>query len=298
MAPPGVQSAVARLTRMPWSLRRPHPLSVLNLLAAAALVLFVVAFSNPNGAASQPLEGGIVTAVDARSYYRLDPANPYLGRSDWTSIGAFSYSPAFAQLLAPFGALPWGLFVGAWAALMTGAVYLLTGPRLFLPGLLVAAMEISGGNVALLVAAAIVLGFRWPAAWAFPLLTKLTPGVGLLWFALRREWRSLALALGTTAAVVAVSWLAAPAAWPAWFDFLRDNAGKGGTWAAVPIPLVVRGPIGILLIAWGARRDARWTVPVGAMLALPALWYGSLAMLLAVLPLKRRDPADASPAPR
>ena len=47
----------------------------------------------------------------------------------------------------------------------------------------------------------------------------------------------------------------------------------------------MRGPIGVLLIIWGAPRNQRWTVPVGAMLALPALWYGSLSMLLAVIPL-------------
>ena len=28
---------------------------------------------------------------------------------------------------------------------------------------------------------------RWPAAWAFVLLTKMTPGIGLLWFAFRRD---------------------------------------------------------------------------------------------------------------
>jgi hypothetical protein len=48
---------------------------------------------------------------------------------------------------------------------------------------------------------------------------------------------------------------------------------------------VVRAPIGLLLIAWGAPRNQRWTVPVGAMLALPALWYGSLSIVLAVIPL-------------
>ena len=62
-------------------------------------------------------------------------------------------------------------------------------------------MEIAGGNISLLLAVAIVWGFRWPWTWAFVLLTKITPGVGLLWFALRREWRQLAIALGATAAV-------------------------------------------------------------------------------------------------
>ena len=117
------------------------------------------------------------------------------------------------------------------------------------------------------------------------LLTKITPGAGLLWFVLRREWRQLAIALGATAAVVAVSYLLLPAQWEAWVRLLASNTGKGGTWAAVPIPLLVRGPVGVVLIAWGARRNRRWTVPVGAMLCLPALWYGSLSMLLAVIPL-------------
>ena len=146
-------------------------------------------------------------------------------------------------------------------------------------------MEILGGNVSLLLAVAIVAGFRHPWTWSLVLLTKITPGVGLLWFAVRREWRKLAIALGATAAVVAVSFLVMPDNWRAWIALLAANTGKGGTWAAIPIPLLIRGPIGVALIAWGATRDQRWTVPVGAMLALPALWYGSLSMLLAVIPL-------------
>ncbi len=61
------------------------------------------------------------------------------------------------------------------------------------------------GNVHMLLALAIVLGFRWPATWSFVLLTKVTPGIGLLWFAVRREWRSLAIALGATAVLVTLS---------------------------------------------------------------------------------------------
>ena len=43
---------------------------------------------------------------------------------------------------------------------------------------------------------------RHPAAWAFPLLTKVTTGVGVLWFAFRRDWRSLGIAIGATAVIV------------------------------------------------------------------------------------------------
>ena len=50
-----------------------------------------------------------------------------------------------------------------------------------------------------------MLGFRYPWTWGFVLLTKVTPGIGLLWFAVRREWRALAIALGVTGVIVAVS---------------------------------------------------------------------------------------------
>ncbi len=44
-------------------------------------------------------------------------------------------------------------------------------------------------------------------------------------------------------------------------------------------------PSAVALVVWGARTDRRWTVPVASMLALPALWYGGISMLLAVIPL-------------
>jgi hypothetical protein len=244
-----------------------------------------IALCDPTIDVKEPFTGQLVSAQDARSYYGLDLGDLYAGRDNWNTIGAYPYSPAFAQLVYPLDLLPWPVFVAAWTAILILAVYYLTGPELFLPGLVVGAMEILGGNVSLLLAVAIVAGFRHPWTWSFVLLTKITPGVGLLWFAVRREWRKLAIALGATAAVVALSFVVMPDNWRAWIALLASNTGKGGTWAAIPIPLLIRGPIGVALIAWGATRNQRWTVPVGAMLALPALWYGSLSMLLAVIPL-------------
>ena len=43
------------------------------------------------------------------------------------------------------------------------------------------------GNVQLLLAAAIVIALRHPAAWALPILTKIGPAVGLTWHLVRRE---------------------------------------------------------------------------------------------------------------
>ena len=57
-----------------------------------------------------------------------------------------------------------------------------TGPWLALVILLPPVfMELAVGNIHILLGVAIAIGFRWPAAWAFVLLTKVTPGIGLLW---------------------------------------------------------------------------------------------------------------------
>jgi hypothetical protein len=264
-------------------------------IAVAAWTLIVI-FSDPWGR----LWG---TGQDARCYWQATLANPYL-HSDWNDPIAYVYSPAFLQLVSPLTALPWQAFMAAWTTLLVLAVRFLTGPRLLAAGLLFpfVAMEIAGGNVSLLLAAAIVVGFRWPAAWSLVLLTKITPGIGLLWFAVRREWRSLEIALGTTAAIALLSFVILPDQWRAWIEVVVQNAlaGRTGTWASVPIPLWIRLPFAIAIIVWGARTDRRWTVPVASMLALPALWYGGLSMVLAVIPLlPARDAAEPSaPRPR
>jgi Glycosyltransferase family 87 len=248
----------------------------------------IVVFSEPWGR----LWG---TGQDARCYYQATLAAPYL-HSDWNDPIAYVYSPAFLQLVSPLTALPWQAFMAVWTAVLLAAARFLTGPRLLAAGLLFpfTAMEVAGGNVSLLLAAAIVLGFRWPWTWSLVLLTKITPGIGLLWFAVRGEWRALAIAFGATAAIVAVSFALLPDQWRTWVDVVATNvaAGKNGTWASLPVPLLVRLPIAVAIVVWGARTDRAWTVPVASMVALPALWYGGLSMLLAVIPLL----PDRSPA--
>jgi hypothetical protein len=273
--------------RLP-SLDRLETPPLVGIAVAIAVWLLIVIFSEPWGR----LWG---TGQDAYCYWQAaqHAADPYL-HSDWNDPIAYVYSPAFLQLLTPLTALPWQAFMAVWTALLILAVRFLTGPRLLAAGLLFpfAAIEIAGGNVSLLLAAAIVIGFRWPAAWSIVLLTKITPGIGLLWFAVRREWRPLGIALGATALIVLVSFVTVPDQWRDWIDVVLRNlaAGKSGTWASVPLPLWIRLPFAIALVVWGARTDRRWTVPVAAMLALPALWYGGLSMLLAVIPLLREAP--------
>ena len=147
-------------------------------------------------------------------------------------------------------------------------------------------MSIAIGQLDLLMAAAIVIGFRWPAAWVLPFITKLTPGIGVLWFAARREWRSLGIALGATAAVVGASMAVDPARL-AGLD--RD---------APPIRGPDRGerrlPAGPAVDPPAARRaahrlggatDRRWMLPIGMTFALPTVWLNTPTILVAILPL-------------
>ena len=238
-----------------------------------------------------------VLGYDARSYWGIDLRDPYASaRASVDAYGAFRYAPAIAQVMAPFGVLPWPVFLVGWLALLVAAVVWLGGRwALALLALPPVAFELVTGNINLLLAVAIVLGFRWPAAWAFVLLTKVAPGIGLLWFAVRREWRNLFVAVAATAGVVAVSYLLAPHLWTEWIGYLTSTASRAPTTGPyLPIPLIVRLPVAAAVVAWGALTDRRWTVPVAATLAIPILWINGLSVLAAVVPLVDRTRGSRS----
>ena len=230
--------------------------------------------------------GAIGSGHDARPYWATVLAHPY-DDSTVGAFGAYLYSPVFLQLIAPLRALSWLGFMGAWETILLLATAGLAGPTLLAPIGLLLVPELLGGNITVLLALAIVAGFRWPASWSFVLLTKVTPGIGLLWFAVRREWRNLGIALGATLAVIAVSFVVLPDAWRHWVDVLAAGPSTAVSSGSIPIPLLVRLPVAAILLVWGARTNRRWVVPVACLLALPVIWYGSLAMLVGVVPLIR-----------
>jgi hypothetical protein len=156
-------------------------------------------------------------------------------------------------------------------------------------------VELYHGNVHLLIAAAIALGIRYPAAWAFVLLTKVTPGVGLVWFAVRREWRNLAIALGVTAALVAVSLVVDFRLWREWLERdLLASLRQPPDQPQIAIPLLVRLPLAVAIVAWGAATDRRWTVPLAATLALPVMWFAGFSILAAIPALNRPELRERS----
>ncbi len=230
------------------------------------------------------LLGLVPLGVDAHAYWASDPLHPYSTRSMLAQDGYF-YSPAFTQALGPLHALPWPVFAAIWTLFLCAVLFWL-GDRWFGYLLIVpvVAIEIAMGNIHILLAAAIALGFRFPALWAFVLLTKVTPGVGLLWFVVRREWRSLAIALAATALIALASFALRPMAWQEWI-----NTMLGTYAAAVPsplaigiIPITIRLLAAAALVMWAGYTDRAWLVPVAAFIAVPVAYINSLAILVAV----------------
>jgi hypothetical protein len=268
--PPG-----ARLTRssVPLPIRRAvRDGSVIAGLLFTAYLFVVVA----------PAAGTV--GFDAFAYWAVNPTDPYA--TGVGGLGAFNYSPPIARLFEPFGALEWPTFLWIWLALLVGNIIWLGGRGvrvIWLLALPPVALELYHGNIHLWIAAAIALGFRYPWTWGFILLTKVTPGIGLLWFAVRREWRALGIALGVTAVIVVVSVLLEGQLWLDWLAFLGSTP-EGGSVAQfqIGIPLWIRLPFAAVLVAWGGLTDRRWTVPVAATLALPVLWLSGFAICAAL----------------
>ncbi len=224
--------------------------------------------------------------IDAEAWARINLSDLYgTGMGDPQLVGAFRYAPVIAWLFLPATWVPWPALIAAYLALSVLAVVVMTGrwAPLFVLAFPPVLLEMVNGNIHLFIALAVWAGLRWPAAWAFVLLTKVTPGIGLLWFAARREWRNLAVAIGVTTAIVLLGVVIAPGMWAEWIRSLFSFAAAQPP-TAVP-PLWVRLPIAAVIAWWAGRTGRAWLVPVAAFLALPVLWIQGLAILTASFPL-------------
>jgi hypothetical protein len=229
---------------------------------AVAVLVTLTRFGNP---------------VDAWCYYGADPVQPY--RLDM----CFMYSPPVLSAMDVIRSL---MSFEAFTFLLRTAelivLIVVTGPAiglaLFIPAV---AIELNAANVNLLIVAAVLVGFRHPWAWAFVVLTKVTPGMGMLWFAVRREWRHFSIALGATMAIAAASLLFAPHLWREYVSGLGGSP-DGSIWL-----LWWRLPLAALVVVWGARRDHRWALIVAVFLAMPRWYFLSPVILVGLFPLVR-----------
>ena len=204
--------------------------------------------------------------VDAHAYW-LTAHHSHLYGLAPTVRDAYLYTPAFAQVIRPLALFPWPVFFAIWIVAETAVFAWLLKPLGWgwgVPALLLCGFEIAAGNVFSFIAAVAVVGLRRPAAWSLPLLTKITPGLGPLWFAARREWRQLATSIWVTLVIAGVSLAIAPRAWSDWFHFLRSNTG------AHPI-LWIHIVAGAVLCVVAARLDRRWLLVPALVLACPVL---------------------------
>lgn len=222
---------------------------------------------------------------DAFAYWKVGAGQLYV--PPLTGLGAFLYPPPLAALFSLANLVSWPTFWTLWFAVLVATVLWLGGSGwLYLLAFPPVVIELCYGNINLLIAAAVTLGFRFPALWSVVVLTKVTPGVGLIWFLVRREWWSFFVALGTTAGIVLFSLLADTDNWVRWFAALPAmGAANGVPLSTLSVPRIA---IAAGIVAWGAKTDRPWLVPVGCCLAMPVIWPASLSVLSAVPAIRRR----------
>lgn len=223
---------------------------------------------------------------DSLVYYNVDWPPTYGN----PGITGFAYPPPFALLIQPFQALPWPVFRLGTAALELGGLVYLVGVPLAVLLIPIAPISsgLSQGNLSLFTAAVILFALRHSALWAWPLLVKVTPGVGVLWPLFRGQWRNFGIAVGTTALIAAITFVLAPAAWLDWFATVPTFTAHD---ASLGLPLWLRGPMAVGVLWYAARHDKPWLI--GISLALVAhLNGGGWKMALVALRLWR-DPDAA-----
>ena len=231
--------------------------------------------------------------TDARGYWSAFQGGLY--HTGWQSTAGYSfvYAPPVAMLLWPFTLLPWPVFYATLTAASMAALLWLVGWRWAGFALLLwpfAALDLLNGNIHILMAAALAAGW-----WPFLLLTKVTPGIGMLVPLLERRWRSLLVTAAVTAGLCLLSILIlGVGAWRDWLNLLGAGAAQTGQGHAVQISLAVRLPIAVAFVLAATRW--RWLLPFGVLLALPAIWWSSPALLLAIPRLRGSAGGPGPPA--
>ena len=219
---------------------------------------------------------------------------------------AYHYPPPLAQVLAPFT-----LFVPAMAylivfrALNLLVTWELAGrrmlPMLALIAFLPVALELRFENVNLLMALGIVYGLgRWPWLFSIGALVKVSPGLGIIYLALRRRWRDAIISAVVGIVIVAVSYAIDPGLWRAFVDAIGDRASITGN-SLLPFPYAVRAAAGLALTIAGGivgRRRGELLLVAGMTIANPNLALNGFAVLAAAVPIWRAGPGGLGDSKR
>jgi hypothetical protein len=208
-------------------------------------------------------------------------ADPYAINADGT---VFFYAPPWA---AAFALLSWAGPAAIHAVILVADLlalrYMARGwvRAGVLCWFLLVPWEMAAGQINLIVAASIVAAVRG-TAWlaAITALAKVSPVLVVA----RRDWRPFAIAL----AAAAVLTLPRLDLWPLWIERLSWGLSHP-LGPLVPVPFLVRLPVGLLLVAWGRP----WSRALGAVLATPGFYWASLVLLVAPAVVWAERPARA-----
>lgn len=276
------QSPRRGLGPVDWSFVRR---AILPALSLGGVIVFAQAFSVPG------------PGFDFFAYWSVDPAHPY---TTFEGFGAFRYAPPLVWIAGPLKLLPFGVAYWFWFAGMFAILIALTR-RWALAWLMFPPVtsELFHGNVHLLLAGALVWGFRWPALWALLPLAKVTTGLPLLWAALRLD-RRLVVVGGVFAVIGIATEIVLPGAWSAWIARLLEPSEArlvDGGGAQLAAPLLPRLVVAVAIVVWAAAKGRRWPLAVVLVLSLPQLWFHGISMLVAIPALVRQEAAlRGSPA--
>jgi hypothetical protein len=235
---------------------------------------------------------GGVHGLDSRVYWEAARRSVSYDAAPGT-LGAYLYPPPFALALWPLAQLPLAVFLDVWMALEAVAFAWLVKPlgaRWGIPAFLMCFAELIVGNIHAFLAVMMVVGVRRGSPWVLALLTKVTSGVGLLWFIARRQWRPVLTSLGLTAAVCLASLALQRHAWGAWLHFVVRDSGQGTLF--FPVRLVLAA----LVTAYAGRSRRSWLLPIALVLAQPVAEWMSLTLLSAVPRLVVKERAERTAA--
>lgn len=303
-------TSVAHVDAVPFSASHPHPVvggvrwTPLRLRAlrhglwftATLFALYAVGIV---------LDSGV--GLDAHAYWSAWRHGHTLYTAAPEQRDAYLYSPVFAQVLWPLTLLPWPAFFLLWAGMATSVYAWLLAPlgrAWAIPLVIICLPEVVFGNVWSFFALALVLGFRFSAVWAFPILLKLTPGISLLWFAVRREWRSLGVAVLATGSLACLSFAIAPHLWTDWFRLLVHpeqftNPSREVLRVMLQVPLslhlLIGIPLSVAVTIHAARTGRKRLLPLAMMLAAPVWGLNAFALLTAIPRLRQQEAAARLP---
>jgi hypothetical protein len=201
-------------------------------------------------------EGGEVYWRDARwnNYYYAPPLAVLFGAVSWLPL------PVLHGLIVAADLACARIITGAWwSAFALGAFPIVP-------------LEVGGGNINLMIGAAIVLAVRGGPAWPLALgsFAKLSPALALH----PRALRGFVLTVAALAAIT-LPWAGL---WIDWVRLLIDAYGRDiGPMFPVPFPLRVLVAVGLLAL-WRP-----WSRAAAAIVAIPAFYWGT--MIYAPIPL-------------